>query len=157
MIGAAGSLREERGQAVVELACVVPVVLACALIVVNLGVYIERCSRLDRAAPDMVLAHGVSPAQEQNAASAVRQVREALVEAMGDDDLEIDVRMERLDAEESGLFPSFSPGRVRFVCSMGFRPRPATLSVAGVAWTAPVLLVHERSLVVDVGTVAGGV
>ncbi len=157
MTGVARLVREERGQAVVELACVVPVVLACALIVVNLGVYLERCSRFDRAAPDMVLAHGVSPAQEQNAASAVAQVRDALVFAMDDEDLEIDVRMERLDAEESGLFPSLSPGRVRFVCSMGFRPRPSTLSVAGVAWTAPALLVHERSLVVDVGTVAGGV
>ena len=75
---AARLLREERGQAVVELACVVPVVLACALVAVNLGVYIERCARFDRVAPDMVLAHGIAPADEQDASSAVRQVREAV-------------------------------------------------------------------------------
>lgn len=154
---AARVLREERGQAVVELACVVPVVLACALVAVNLGVYIERCARFDRVAPDMVLAHGVAPVDEQDASSAVRQVREAVEEAMGDPDLEVDVRVERLDPEEDGLLPALSPGRVRFVCSMGFRPRPSTFSVAGASWTAPALLIHERSLVVDVGTIAGGV
>ena len=97
---AARLLPEERGQAVVELACVVPVVLACALVAVNLGVYIERCARFDRVAPDMVLAHGIAPADEQDASSAVRQVREAVEEAMGDPGLEVDVRVERLDPEE---------------------------------------------------------
>lgn len=151
------TLSEDRGQAAVELALLLPAMVVVALVIINIGRFVECCARFDRAAPDMALAHGASPAGEQDAASATGQVKAAIEQAMGDPSLEVEVRVEPLDFGEAGLLPALSPGRVRFVCSMAMRPVPSSLSIAGVSARVPPILRHECSVVVDVGTVGSSV
>ncbi|MDJ1121800.1 hypothetical protein QJ043_06930 [Olsenella sp. YH-ols2217] len=146
---------EERGQAVVELAALLPVVLVVALVAINLGRFLELSARFDRVSLDAALAHGAAPAGEQDAQSACEQAREAIVQALDADDAEVEVRAERLDPVEDGLL-AFVPGRVRFVCTLRYRPRPQGFSVAGVPLGAPVALEHTREVVVDVGSVGLG-
>lgn len=145
----------QEGQATVELAVMVPVALVVALIVVNLGVFVERCARFDRVAMDMALAHGSAPAGTQDTLSATDQIKGAIVEAMDAPDVDISVSVERLDPAEMGVV-AFSPGRVRVRCAMEWRPFKTLVAVAGVPMGAPVSLKHERTVVMDMGTVGGG-
>lgn len=48
---------EERAQATVEMAVVVPVLLVLALIVYNIMLFVAATARFDRIAPDIVAAH----------------------------------------------------------------------------------------------------
>ena len=54
-------LREERAQATVEMAMIVPVLLVLALIVYNVMIFAGAVARFDRVVPDIVLAHAVAP------------------------------------------------------------------------------------------------
>ncbi len=144
-------MREGSAQATLELAIVAPVLIVLALIVFNLMAFLSASARFDRVAPDMVLAHGVSPAGSSGEGiGAADQVERALREAMAPYDVEIEV--ERL-AEGSGgggeslltLVGSLSTYR----CTMRMKPWPSGLSIAGVSLGAPAFLVHEREVVVD--------
>lgn len=148
-------VRCQRGQMVVELAMMVPVVIVVAIIIANLAYYASLCARFDRIAPDIALAHGVSPTGEQDARGAVGEIESALAEAMGDGSLDISVRTEPLDLATDGVL-SISPFRVRIVCSMGYRPHPTLLSLAGVTARLPVVATHEASVVADLGSIAFG-
>ncbi len=140
---------------VAEMAVMVPVVIVCALVAMNGAWFANLCARFDRVAMDAALAHGVSPAGEQDATSASGAVKAAIEEAMADPTLEISVSMEHLDGRDGEIF-SLSPARVRIRCSMGYRPHPSSFSVAGASFTLPVLVVHERSVVVDAGSIGIG-
>lgn len=150
-----GIVAEERGQGVVELAALVPVMVVVALIVINLARFLELSARFDRVAPDVALSHGVAPAGEQAAEAACDEVREAIAGAMGASDAEVEVEAERLDPAEEGAL-ALVPGRVRFVCRMRYRPRPQGFALAGVSLGSPVALEHERAVVVDAGSVGLG-
>ena len=140
---------------VAEMAVMVPVILVCALVAMNGAWFANLCARFDRVAMDAALAHGVSPSGEQDATSAASQVKDAIEQAMGDPSLEISVSAEHLDAWAEGIF-SISPSRVRFTCSMGYRPHPSSFSVAGASYVLPVLVTHIRSVVVDASTLGIG-
>lgn len=144
-------LRERSGQMAVELALLVPVIVAVALAVVNLMSFSELCARFDRVAPDAVLAHGASPSGSPEGLAGVEEVAEAIRRGMGTDACEIEVRV--VDASESGSgsgsMLDLAAGTIRYECSMRYRPWPATVSIAGVGYQAPALLSHERPVVVD--------
>ncbi len=146
---------EERGQMVAEMAVMVPVILVCALVAMNGAWFANLCARFDRVAMDAALAHGVSPAGEQDATAAASQVKAAIEGAMADPDLVIEVSAEHLDLFSGGVF-SISPSRVRFTCSMGYRPHPSSFSIAGASFALPVLATHTRSIVVDASTIGIG-
>ena len=150
-------LQDESGQAIAELAVVIPVVLVVALTVINLGFYLYACAAFDRIAPDMALAYGSAPAGEQDAASATRQIQEAIEDALNLPQVEVQVSAEPLDWAQSGLAASLAPGRIRFVCTLSYRPIPSAFSIAGSAFVAPWVLEHRCSAVVDAGTVGFGV
>lgn len=78
-------LRERSGQMAVELALLVPVIVAVALAVVNLMSFSELCARFDRVAPDAVLAHGASPSGSPEGLAGVEEVAEAIRRGMGTD------------------------------------------------------------------------
>lgn len=156
MRGRCQMLLESRGQMAVELAVLMPVVLATALVCVNLLHFAELCARFDRVSLDDVLTQGVSPPGEAGDLGRVEAVRSALADAMGDAACEVSVREEPAGAGEgssgggpSGIALSLAAGSVRYVCELAYRPWPTSFGMAGAGFELPVLLRHERCLVVD--------
>ena len=142
-------LRDVRGQATVELAVLMPLVLVCALAIFNLLRFVEACAVFDRVALDAVVTQGVAPAGEQSLVSSVEAVRSGLAEAFADmPSCEIEVRASKL-SEEEGASLAVNPFLTRFVCTLRFYPWPLSFSIAGIDARIPVFLTHERSLVVD--------
>lgn len=150
-------LREDLGQAAVELAVVIPVVLVVALIIINLGFFLYACAAFDRIAPDTALAYGSAPAGEQDAASATGQIKEAIERALDLPQVEVQVSAEPIDWTQSGLITSLAPGRIKFVCTLSYRPIPSAFSIAGSSFVAPWALEHRCIAVVDAGAVGFGV
>lgn len=133
----------------VELAVLVPVILVAALSAFNLLRYVELCARFDRVALDAVVMQGVSPAGGQDAYALSSAVSQALRDAMGEADCEVTVAVEELSTESGSATLLLAAGTVRYTCTLGVRPWPSSVEVAGVGYRAPALLRHERSLVVD--------
>lgn len=145
---------EERAQATVEMAIVVPVLLVLALITYNLMQFLAATARFDRVAPDIVLAHGVSPAladgQAGTAASACEEIDRQLTLAMEGYNVEVDVSSEQGTSEEGGDPMLGLVGSLRtYRCSFTYEPWPRSFSIAGVSLGAPALLRHEREVTVD--------
>ena len=148
MRAAARALRSRDAQMTVELAVVAPVVIAVALVILNLMGFVEACAAFDQAARDAVLTQGVSPAGEQGAA-AVDEVRAAIADLVGREDrCEVEVRSEGVSWGDGGTF-AVSPLLTRYVCTLTYRPWPRLLRLPGVTYEAPLALTHERELVVD--------
>ena len=146
--------REDRAQATVEMAVVAPVLIVVGLIVYNLMLFVAATARFDRVAPDVVIAHGVSPAGGEggSAAAAAKRVEGELRRAMGDYPVEVEVRVgDVADDGTEGGGPLLSlVGSLRtYTCTMRFIPWPQGISVAGVSLGAPAALAHERSVTVD--------
>ena len=141
--------RERSGQLAVEFALLIPVMVAVALVALNLLRFADACARFDRVALDAVVTQGVSPAGEASVVSSVQAVREALEQAVEGDSCEVEVR--GVDGSGSGGSATFdlAAGTVRLVCELSYRPWPSRVEIAGVTWSAPVVLKHERALVVD--------
>ena len=149
MSGLKIAIVEQRAQATVELAIVAPVLVVLALIVVNLMVFICACARFDRAAPDMVIAHGVSPSGE-GTSSAASQVEEALRATMDGYDVEVEVTCTAAGAQDgAGSLLTLVGALKTYRCVMRMTPWPGGFSIAGVSVGAPPELVHEREVVVD--------
>lgn len=152
-MSAAGVLVRERhaGQMTVELAATVPVVIVVALVVLNLMGYVEACAAFDQVALDAVVSQGVAPSGEQTQVASVAAVRAALEEALGREGrCEVEVRAERASAAtDAGTTFVVSPLLTRYVCTLVYRPWPRLLRMPGVTFEAPLVLRHERELVVD--------
>ncbi len=139
-----------RGQMTVELAVVVPVAIVVALIVLNLMWFVEACAAFDQAALDAVVAHGVSPAGEQEGSAAVAQVTAALERAMGrEGTCEVEVSAQVVSGGGEAAPLVVSPFLTRYTCTLVYRPWPRLLRMPGVTYEAPLALRHERELVVD--------
>lgn len=133
----------------VELAVLMPVVVVVALVIFNLGRFVELCAVFDRAAMDAVIAKGVSPQGSQSVVSAVDEVKVALSAAMYDHG-RCEVAVEAQPASQgNGTTFTTSPLLTRFTCSFVYRPWPSSLVLAGIRCNVPFALHHERSLVVD--------
>lgn len=141
--------RESSGQMAVELAVLIPVIVACALVVVNVMRYAELCARFDRVAPDAVLAHGVSPSGTTSSLAGVDEVRSAIERGMSPMVCEVEVSVEDLMEGASGALLDLSAGTTRFTCTLVFRPWPSSVSIAGVGYQVPASIRHERKIVVD--------
>ena len=85
--------REERAQATVEMAVVVPVLLVLALIVYNIMLFVAATARFDRIAPDIVAAHAVSPSGEGDGSAddGVSVIESQIEGAMAGYDVKIEV------------------------------------------------------------------
>lgn len=147
-------LREERAQAMVEMAVVTPVLLVLALIVYNVMIFASAVARFDRVVPDIVLAHAVASEGEgdESSADASATVQTQILNAMeGYDlhDLQIEVSSEQgAEASDGGLL-SLSGTFRTYTCTMHYEPWPTSLSIAGVPLGAPTTLSHERAVTVD--------
>lgn len=139
-----------RGQMTVELAVMVPVAIVVSLVVLNLVGYVEACAAFDQVALEAIVAHGVAPAGEQSEATAVAEVRAAIVELLGREDrCEVEVRAEGGPSGGEGATFVASPLMTRYVCTLRYQTWPRLVRLPGVTFEAPLELTHERELVVD--------
>lgn len=142
---------EERAQATVEMAVVVPVLLVLALIVYNIMLFVAATARFDRIAPDIVAAHAVSPSGESDGSTddSVGVIESQIEGAMAGYDVEIEVTCTEGGASSGDDLLTLIGGLRTYRCSMRMRPWPSSLSIAGVDLGAPVALAHHRDLTVD--------
>ena len=142
---------EERAQATVEMAFVVPVLLVLALIVYNIMLFVAATARFDRIAPDIVAAHAVSPSGEGDGSAddGVSVIESQIEGAMAGYDVEIEVTCTEGGASSGDDLLTLIGGLRTYRCSMRMRPWPSSLSIAGVDLGAPVALAHHRDVTVD--------
>lgn len=142
---------EERAQATVEMAVVVPVLLVLALIVYNIMLFVAATARFDRIAPDVVAAHAVSPSGESDGSTddSVGVIESQIEGAMAGYDVEIEVTCTEGGASSGDDLLTLIGGLRTYRCSMRMRPWPSSLSIAGVDLGAPVALAHHRDVTVD--------
>ena len=142
---------EERAQATVEMAVVVPVLLVLALIVHNIMLFVAATARFDRIAPDIVAAHAVSPSGESDGSTddSVGVIESQIEGAMAGFDVEIEVTCTEGGASSGDDLLTLIGGLRTYRCSMRMRPWPSSLSIAGVDLGAPVALAHHRDVTVD--------
>ena len=145
------SPRGTSGQMAVEMAVLVPAGIVVALIVLNLCRFVEACATFDRVAMDAVVSQGVSPPGEQSALSSAGAVRSCIEQAMASSSCEVSVTVSGADVPRGGgglRFP-VSPLLATYTCTLRYRPWPGSFVMAGIAFRPPVVLTHERRLVVD--------
>ena len=142
---------EERAQATVEMAVVVPVLLVLALIVYNIMLFVAATARFDRIAPDIVAAHAVSPSGESDGSTddSVGVIESQIEGAMAGYDVEIEVTCTEGGASSGDDLLTLIGGLRTYRCSLHMRPWPSSLSIAGVDLGAPVALAHHRDVTVD--------
>lgn len=146
----------EIGQMTVELAFLIPVVIVCALIIINLGFYTSACAQFDRAAADVVLSRGSAPSGEQSSTQVKAEIETALQETMGDA-VKVDVALEHVDATKTNTLFTLNPTRIKVICTMHYKPIPSTFSISGVELNPPIELTHTKTMVIDMGTSGLGV
>lgn len=83
--------REDAGQATVELAVVMPVALALAVIAVNALSFFETCAAFDGAARQAICAYAPAPDAGQSPAEVAALVENDLEESLGAPNLAIEV------------------------------------------------------------------
>lgn len=143
-------LRSQGGQATVELAVLMPVIIVVSLLSYNLARYVTLCASFDRMALDAVITQGVAPEGTQTKFVAVDQVRTCIEESLNASrtcSVEVSTESVREPSASRKLF--VSPLLTRFRCALVFRPWPASVSIAGVTYDMPCELRHECTVVVD--------
>lgn len=150
-MGIRTGLREERAQAMVEMAVVTPVLLVLALIAYNVMIFAGAVARFDRVVPDIVLAHAGAPGGEGDESSidASATVQAQIQDAMEGYDLQVEVSSEQGTTSSDGGLLSLSGTFRTYTCTMHYEPWPSSLSIAGVSLGAPAVLTHERAVTVD--------
>jgi hypothetical protein len=139
----------------VEMAVVMPVLLAVAGIAINLMVYLGDCARFDRIAAEAVRTQACSPGYGSYGSVSRAQDVQACIEQsfMGDGYLSFTV-----EAQESGFGGggggatggeigfSLLPRQEVFVCTMNYRPWGLGDSFFGIRFTG---IPHTRTYVID--------
>lgn len=142
--------QQERGQMSVELAVLMPVIIVVALVVYNLARFVALCATFDRAAFNAVSSFGVAPTGTQTSVVAVDQVERNIAQSLGAGDaFTVRVSANRVQADGSSSGMSLAPHLYEFTCKLFFKPWPSAFVIVGVPFNAPVVLLHERTLVVD--------
>ena len=133
-----------------ELAALMPVIIVVSLASFNLARFVALCATFDRVSLDAVVSQGVSPAGAQTKLVAAGEVQSCIEDALGaPQTCSVEVSVERLGEADGSRKLFLSPLLTRFRCSLVFRPWPASFTIAGVTYDSPVVLRHERSMVVD--------
>ena len=140
-------MREGTAQATVEMAIVAPVLIVLAIIVYNVMVFTSAVARFDRVAPDIVIAHGVSPAGDGKE-DAADVIAVQLREAMEGYEVEIEVVCEQEEDPATTILTLIVSPRT-YRCTMRYTPWPTGIAIAGVPIGAPLALTHERAVAVD--------
>lgn len=78
-----GRARDERGQMTVELAVMIPVLVAIAVIAVNAMLFFSECAAFDRLARNAVRVFATSPAYGEDTSQSCAAALDAIEEGMG--------------------------------------------------------------------------
>ena len=142
---------EDDGQMVVEMAVLMPAMLAVAVVVFNLMSFLEARALFDRVVPDAVIAAAVSPPGGAAGSTQEHAVAQRIEQAMaGVRGVSVSVRVQSAWGDAGGAPGiSFAPHLTRYVCTLVYEPWPSGFSVAGFDAAIPVELRHERSFTVD--------
>lgn len=144
-------IASESGQAVVELAVCMPVMLALVIICVDAMVYLGDCARFDRISAQQVAIAVTTPAKgSYSPDGAAAQARASIAEALGGGDrLTLSVAASQGAApnpDEGFSIASLAPRLCTFTCTMTSTPWPFERGAFG----ANVFSVtHTRTYVVD--------
>lgn len=98
------ALRDEAGQATVELAIVFPIVIIIAVIAINALLFFGQCASFDRVFRQVVSTVASSPASGQNTANTKNLLERELYEAFTQSNIDFEVSVEA----NSGDFHRFS-------------------------------------------------
>lgn len=146
--GRLGPGMEQGGQMTVELAVTLPVVIVVALVIYNLGRFVQLCAAFDQVSLDAMVSQGVSPPGDQTTLSATGAIRSVVRAALPGDDFDVQVAA-GASSEGDGASFTLAPHLVRYRCTLVYRPWPRSLVIAGVRMGTPLRLRHERTIVVD--------
>lgn len=139
---------EDKAQATVEMAVVLPVLLILAILVYNVMLFACAVARFDHVVADVVMAQAVSPPGDSGATDGAARVAASLEEAMEGYRVLISVAGERGASTDGGVLELVGALHT-YRCEMRFQPWPGALSIAGVSLGAPLELTHTRSITVD--------
>lgn len=141
--------KEQSGQMSVEIATLVPVVIAVALLIINALHFAEIVARFDRVAPNAVLVCGVVPSGAVSDYAYQEAVASQIQEAMQEYSCSVKVQSEQIGVGDSRALLNLSAGTVRYTCTLVYTPWPCAISIAGTRYQLPLEVSHEISLVVD--------
>ena len=157
-----------KGQIAVEMAVVLPILLAVVGISINLMVYLGDCARFDRVAAEAVRTQAASPGYGQYGANSRAQAVQALIEQsfFGSDYLTFTVTVSENGAGsgsgsgtgtgigtgtgtssgDGGVSFSLIPNQETYVCVMNYRPWGFGNSFFGIEFSG---IKHTRQYVID--------
>ena len=143
-----------RGQAAIEMAVVMPVLLAVLGIAINLMVCFGDCARFDRVAAEAVRTQAASPGFEKYGPMARAQDVQALITKSfaGNEHLSFSVSISGGGSvgceggSDDSISFSLAPRREIVVCTMYYRPWVFGDSFFGVKFTG---IPHTRQYVID--------
>jgi hypothetical protein len=144
-----------KGQAAVEMAVVMPVLLAVLGISVNLMVFLGDCARFDRVAAEAIRTEAASPGyNEYGSVGRADKVRSRIEASFSDSEhlsfsvaaSESGLGVNDADGGNSDIGFSLLPHHETFVCVMNYRPWGFEDSFFGIKFTG---IPHTRSYVID--------
>ena len=141
-----------RGQAAVEMAVVLPVLLAVVGIAINLMVFLGDCARFDRVAAEAVRTQAASPGYGQYGTSSREAAVKAQIERVfdGSDYLSFSVAVSESgtqgNAAGDGITFSLNPRLEVYICTMNYRPWGFGNSFFGIQFSG---ISHTRHYVID--------
>lgn len=145
------ALEGNRGQMVVELAVVLPAVLALAIAAVNVCWYLEAAALFDRISLDSVIVRASSPSGDQKLSGVEGDVRQLIEMSMYTAKrTRVSVTSRSLGASPQGRAQfTLAPHLREYTCTMTYTAWPASFSVAGFAATPPFEVKKTKRIVVD--------
>ena len=129
----------DKGQATVELAVVLPVVIMLAVLVVNALTFFGTCASFDRAVRQAVCVQAAAPSADQVLEGVTARMEQAAREAVPEANVSVSVSVQ-----------ARAPGLTKFTARLTYRP-----TLFGVGFRDSIFglrlpeLSHDTSLVVD--------
>ena len=141
-----------RGQVAVEMAVVMPVLLAVVGITINLMVYLGDCARFDRVAAEAVRVQAASPGYGEYGTTAraqnVKTQIEKAFETRGYLSFSVSASGSGAegDSSDEGISFSLLSRQETYVCTMNYRPWGFGDSFFGIRFSG---ISHTRLYVID--------
>ena len=132
-------LREHKGQMVVELAVMFPILIAVACVMVNALGFATECARFDRVSRNAARTEATTPAIDENNGETLQRIRQTLEGNFAYDNESTDVKI----ASEIG-------SNVVYECELRWSPTLFGMNLKGEIFGVSMFeLSHKNSLVID--------
>ena len=141
-------IRGKSGQATVELAVIIPIVLVVAIIVWQVMEYLVLCARFDRVTEDIIRVYAIESPTARSSSSLCTDLA-SRIEEMMDTSAHIRVRV-AIDVDAANSIYDLLPTTVTYVCRLEFSPWPGTgrtIDIAGTSTGIIPMFTHTKKLV----------